>query len=247
MLMLIQPKHLVLKLLLIHFFDKNQVLLVLLLQDLVRVIIKTTFCFCLFCLFFFFFFLMKNNNLLTHIHIHIHIFSPLSFFFSLYLFFFLFSCSSVSLFFFQTLQGNEENGFAAKFAKLKYAVVIPFDYFSEISDPRTYLGQQLGVLGPQANALLSVVPAQQQQFLRQCCQQAGVNLWEWEQERERVRVRVCVWERWERCCRSTLFLFFIFFQIEKEEMKNEIGILEQQGQRCTVHIHTQQARINKKE
>ena len=73
-------------------------------------------------------------------------------------------------------KGNEENGFAAKFAKLKYAVVVPTDHFPEIPDPRTYLGQQLGVLGAQAGALLSVVPAQQQQFLRQCCQQAGVNL-----------------------------------------------------------------------
>lgn len=71
---------------------------------------------------------------------------------------------------------GEDSGFAAKYAKLKYAAVVPSDHFSEVQDPRMYLGQQLGSLGAQAGALLSAVPAQQQQFIRQCCQQAGVNL-----------------------------------------------------------------------
>ena len=69
-----------------------------------------------------------------------------------------------------------DDGYAAKYAKLKYAAIVPTDYFSEISDPRVYLGQQLGSLGSSALQLMNSIPPQQQQYLKQCCQQAGVNM-----------------------------------------------------------------------
>ena len=71
---------------------------------------------------------------------------------------------------------GDGDGYAAKYAKLKYAVVQPTDFFTEIADPRVYLGQQIGIVGGAARGLINGVPAQQQQYLQQCCQKAGVNL-----------------------------------------------------------------------
>lgn len=66
--------------------------------------------------------------------------------------------------------GGDGDGYAAKYAKLKYARVVQVDYFSEIPNLRVYLGQQIRKLGQNGNGLLQAVPGQQQQYLQQCCQ-----------------------------------------------------------------------------